>query len=149
MTITSRFPIPKDLNKARKVLEESSASLVVVHDHQTWQRFGRGIKPLYELLTEEGLRLKDGALADKVMGKAAALLILHAGIKSAYAKVISKPAYELLVDNNVLVTYDVIVEHILNRAQTGFCPMELLTSNITLPSEAYTIIGRQLQEWES
>lgn len=147
MVVINRLQATSDINRARNILANTSASLVVVRGSQTWQYFGRGIKPLYELLTIEGPKLKGGALADKVMGKAAALLTLHAGLASSYAKVMSRPAYNLLLANNINVTCDILVEHILNREQTGFCPMETLTANITDPDEAYRAVGEKLEQW--
>lgn len=139
----------QNLSKARQLLRTSSVSLVVVRGTYIWQRSGRGIRPLYDLVTEEEHNLKGGALADIVIGKAAALLILYAGLTSAYARVMSRPAYNLLVHNNVDVVPDVIVEGILNRDQTGPCPMESLTTNLNIPGQAYRLIGQKLQKWRN
>ena len=141
--------IRAEMEWAQHILATEPSSLVLVCTSHIHQRSGRGIAPLYELVTEsEPQQLKGGVLADKIVGKAAALLALYAGFSAVYADIMSTPAYDLLVQNNVLVAAGLVVDHILNRTKSGFCPMELLTADVTEPEEAYSIIGRQLQQWQ-
>ncbi len=139
------------MERARKLLITKQVSLVLVCiSDDIFCRCGKGIGPLYDLVTEPRRleQLKGGILADKVVGKAAALLALYAELSAVYADIISKPAYDLLLQNNVLVAANILVDHNLNRTQTGLCPMELLTADVTVPDEGYAIIGRQLQQWQ-
>lgn len=100
----------------------------------------RGVRDLYRLLHEEP-RLLDGAfVADKVVGKGAAALMLLGGVAELYADVISRPALELLAASSVRVTYTLEVPRIVNRTQTGLCPVESLCRDCTTAAEALPLI---------
>lgn len=76
-------------------------------------------------------------IADKVVGKAAALMIKKLKITSVYAITISTPAKEYLMKSNIDVIYEEEVPHILNKNRDGLCPMELAVENIDDENEAY------------
>lgn len=59
---------------------------------------------------------------DKLIGKAAALLLLEHDIVYVYAKTITTEAIGLL--NGIVLEYDEEVEHILNRKRDDLCPIE-------------------------
>lgn len=84
----------------------------------------RGVKDLYRLLIEEPEFLDGAFVADKVVGKAAAALMIQGGVKEVFTNVVSQPAYELLCRARVYVEYTLMVPHIINRTQTDWCPLE-------------------------
>ena len=117
------------------VIYKSDASVIVSND--------RGVAPLMKLLKEDKLQLRDSMVADKVIGKAAALLMVYAGVKEVFTPTISKPAVEVFENNNVKVLYDKIVDRIINRKGDGLCPMETLCLNVENPEEAFDAISRR------
>lgn len=67
----------------------------------------------------------DGAsIADKVIGKGAAALMIAGCVKEVYADVISEAAMELFGRYGITVSYDKKVAHIINRRGDGICPVE-------------------------
>ena len=94
----------------------------------------RGIAPLVALC-EKSVRKDDLYLADKVIGKAAALLCVHCGVKVLYAKVISEAALAVLQQYDIDTEYDKLVPYIRNREGDGKCPMEKLAHGISDPGE--------------
>ena len=92
----------------------------------------RGIAPLVELC-ELNKAKQELFAADKVIGKAAALLCIYCNIKMLYARVISKPALEVLEDNGIDTNYDKLVPYIKNRTGNGKCPMEKLAKGVDDP----------------
>lgn len=84
----------------------------------------RGVKDLFRLLKESPGELRGALIADKVVGKGAAALMVLGGIRELYADVISYPALELLARKRIPVSYTIAVERIANRSQTGPCPIE-------------------------
>lgn len=56
------------------------------------------------------------ATADHLIGRAAALLLLAAGVKAVYGEVMSEEAHRLLSDAGVRTEYGTLVPKILNRA---------------------------------
>ena len=85
----------------------------------------RGVADLYRLLREEPEFLHGAVVADKVVGKAAAALMLLGGVAELHTDVISSKAIELLHGSSLRYAYDLEVPHIINRARDGWCPLEI------------------------
>ncbi len=106
-----------------RLLHERNHSLVVANgDICTFD--GRGVSDLFNLLKDDSGFLKGASIADKVVGKAAAALMILGDAKEVHADVISQSALNLFADSNVHVDYDMIVPFIVNRTNTGWCPLE-------------------------
>ena len=56
----------------------------------------RGVADLFRLLREEPQLLRGAFIADKVVGKGAAALMVLGGVEGLFADVVSRPALELL-----------------------------------------------------
>lgn len=84
----------------------------------------RGVADLFRLLREEPQLLRGAFIADKVVGKGAAALMVLGGVEGLFADVVSRPALELLAGAGIAVEYTVVVPNIVNRAGTGTCPVE-------------------------
>ena len=97
----------------------------------------RGVKPLLYLLENEKGFLDGASVADKVIGKAAALLMVLGGIKEVHTGVISEPAAEVFEKHNITFFFDMKVERIINRKGDGLCPMETLCIDVEEPAEAF------------
>lgn len=100
----------------------------------------RGVEDLYRLLKEEPSFLEGAFVADKVVGKAAAALMVLGGVKEVFADVISEPAYNLLDGSQVFITYALKVPHIFNRNQIDLCPLENLCAAAMTAEECLPII---------
>ncbi len=107
---------------------------------------GRGVSDLYMLLHEEPTLLHGARLADKVVGKGAAALMALGKIKELHADVISQPALDLLTKSGIKTAYDKVVPHIINRAGTGFCPVETRCMGCKSPEECLTKIDAFMAE---
>lgn len=84
----------------------------------------RGVADLYRLLTTDAALLRGAFVADKVVGKGAAALMILGGVAELYADVVSRGALDLLAAEGVRVEYRLAVPHVINRAGTGICPVE-------------------------
>lgn len=84
-----------------------------------------GLKPLIECVKEFKNKVKDCILHDKVVGLAAARLIVYSGmINSVFTDTASEKAKELLENNNIRLDAQKIVDNILNNKKDNICPME-------------------------
>ena len=83
-----------------------------------------GVADLFHLLTTDAPFLLGSSIADKVVGKGAAALMVKGGVAQVYADVISAPALALLQEQGIAVSYARVVESIRNRAETDMCPVE-------------------------
>lgn len=106
---------------------------------------GRGISPMMRFLAERR-DLTGYAAADVIVGKAAALLFVKAGIVCVHGKTMSVSARDLLEQHSIPCSYDTLTEKIINRQGTDICPMEKTVEAISNADEAYEALGRKLAE---
>ena len=126
------------------LLNENHTIVIYKNDASVHTSNDRGVAPLMKLLKEDNTQLKDAMIADKVIGKAAALLMVYAKVKVVYTPTISTPALQVFKNNNIEIHYDKEVERIVNRKGDGLCPMETLCMYIENPEEAYITIYNKL-----
>ena len=132
------------LNKAREILEENDASLVIIDDEVKVYN-DIGVKRLLILL-EENENLKNSVVADNVVGKAAAFLYLKLESKNIFAKIISEAGYLLLKNNNINIEYEIKVKKILNRQKNDICPIEKSVMNERDVDSAIINIKKTIKE---
>lgn len=126
----------KNLNKAKQLLNEG-ASLVIVNGGGTLTYNEHGIKTLLSLQSGS---LTGSFVADKIVGKAAAMLLVRGGAIEVYAEIISEPALEIFKKHRVICLYGTLVPNIINRDKTGICPMEQAVLNVGDIGRAYEIL---------
>lgn len=134
-----------DLVKAIDTLKEGQYTCVLCKGDTMYTSTERGVKPLIDWL-DRGVDVNGFFAADKVVGKAAAFLYVLLGVKEVYAHVMSEGAIHTLTENGIGTRYDVSAEHIVNRAGTGYCPMEEAVSGLTAPEEALAAVRKRLAE---
>jgi hypothetical protein len=97
----------------------------------------KGLRPLLLWLEEDPEFLRGASVADKIVGRAAAMIMVYAGVREVFASVISNGAIELLKDAGISVTYSMSAIAISNRRGDGICPMERLVAPVREPEAAY------------
>jgi hypothetical protein len=118
------------LNNLIKILESNpQLSCVIQKGDKIREFFKPGVADLFELVQTNPDFLQGACIADKVVGKAAAGLMIYGGVKEVYTRLISKPALEFLQNANIKVQYEQIVEYIKNRQQNDICPLEKMNIN--------------------
>lgn len=132
-----------DLEKARRLLEQEGYSCVLCKDGATHVSRKRGVTPLLDWL-EEGLDMRGFSAADKIVGKAAAMLFALGGVQAVYAPVMSGKAAELLEKQGVAAVCGQTVPAVINRAGNGVCPMEQAVAGLEEPSEAPKVLRSAL-----
>ena len=100
----------------------------------------RGVADLYDLYQTEPAFMRGASIADKIIGKGAAALMVLGGFKAVYADIISTPALALLREAGVEVTFAQEVPHIINRNKTGWCPLETACDKLNSVEEMYPVI---------
>lgn len=122
-----------------RILQDGNHSLVVAGDRiRTFD--GRGISDLYDLLTEHPGWLREASVADKVVGKGAAALLILGGVRELFAGVVSTSALGLLKDSGIPVRFSQEVAHIVNRKGDGVCPVETLCKECTTAAQCLPLI---------
>lgn len=119
----------------------------IIRNNGTTRTFHeRGVKDLHRLLEQEPEILSGASLADKVVGKGAAALMIAGEVAWVYADVISQAAMELFEQSRVEVQYGEIVPNIINRAGTDICPVEKLCRDCQTAAECLPLIDKFIKE---
>ncbi|MBR5638592.1 MAG: DUF1893 domain-containing protein [Muribaculaceae bacterium] len=96
-----------------------------------------GVKDLFNLVATRRQVLEGAYVADRVIGRGAALLLVLSHVERVYAQLISSHAVQVLQDAEIMVDYDKMVQCIMNRDGTDMCPVEKLTMTVTQPDLAF------------
>ncbi len=131
-----------DLERAwSRLLERSERTCVLVRESIVYQSERKGIAPMMELLDAE-TDLRGFSVADRIVGRAAAMLFVLAGVAAVHAQVMSRGALAFLRENGVSAAYETLTDYIVNRQGDGMCPMERAVQGIEDPSNAREAIRR-------
>jgi len=128
----------QDLEIAKKRLSEKSLTLSIVKNGKVvFEDASNGISGFLQAIEKFGDELEGTSVADKVTGKAIALLCVYAKVKEIYAIILSKGAKSVLEKYVVRHEWKNLVEKILNADRTEICPFEKLAKEISNPNNAY------------
>lgn len=128
-SVNTNMNTKSDLEKAREKLGEGH-TIALCKDDSLIVSDERGIAPMLGFM-RDGRDLRGYSVADKIVGRAAAMLFVKAGIVSVYAATLSVGAKALLEHHGIPVEYSVLTEKIINRKGDGICPMEKAVANIS------------------
>ena len=130
---------------AKNLIAQQKATCVVIKNHKILNiETGRGVAPVIALY-EQGM-LSGAVVVDKIIGKAAAMVLVLGGVKSCYGLTMSQSAAEYLRAHGVAVEYDTLTEHIINRKGDGICPMEQTVAEIDDPAQALGALKEKIAE---
>lgn len=104
----------------------------------------KGLRPMLLWLEDDRDALRGAAVADKVVGRAAAMLMIYGGVSEAFCEVISRGALITLEDAGIKVSYINTCVAVSNRRGDGICPMEKAVSPIKDPAEAYRLLREKV-----
>jgi hypothetical protein len=127
---------PYLLPPMRHSLEVFSGESLVFSSDQNW------LHPIFELeifLTENSYEPADLLLRDRILGKAAALLVIRLGIRRVVAEIMSKLGLEALERHGIQYEYDSLVDRIICRTE------ELLRDEMD-PDRAYELVRSLKQD---
>lgn len=134
----------RNIDIAKSTLQEEGMSVVMVKNQEVvYKSKDSGIKPLLFAYRNNLEELEGISVADKVIGKAAALLLIDGKIHDLYAELISDAALEILRETDIKVIYGERVERILNRDQTDLCPMEKLAQD----ENEGNVVAKKIEEF--
>lgn len=105
-----------------------------------------GIKPVISKLNENIEYFKGLSVADKIIGKASAMLLTLSKVKHVDALVLSKAGKDIFDKYNIEYTYVELVDYIINRKGDDMCPMEKTVANIDDLNEAYIALNNKVKE---
>lgn len=123
-----------DVELAKKILYDENQKLVVVKNGEViFKSKDRGIRPMYVLSTEMKDKAKGGSIADRVIGKGAAMLCVYLNIERVYGELMSQSGINVLHKSNIKYTVKESCKSIKNRDKTDLCPIEKRSVDIEDP----------------
>jgi len=122
------------------MLNEQCLSLLVFNRDSLTTHANRGIQDLLQLISEQPERLKGAVVADKIIGKSAAAIMIVGGVKQVHTNIICTPARELFEANGVQVFANEEVPMIMNRNRSGMCPMDTQINEVESVEECVAIL---------
>ena len=134
------------LEQAKAALQGEITFAAVLQEGRLVTSERKGIAPMMALLEKEPDILKGACVADRVIGRAAALLMEKAGVAEAFGEVVSSHALKAFEKSGVSFTFGKKVEYIINRTGTGMCPMEKTVLGIEDAEAAYAALKLKLSE---
>jgi hypothetical protein len=127
-----------DLDIAKNELcEENLALAIVKNGSLLYSTKSHRISGFLDALDKCGGNLEGASVADKVAGKAIALLCAYAKVKEVYAAVMSRQALVVFKKHKAVYHWNELVENILDANKTGICPFEKAAADISEPEKAY------------
>lgn len=127
-----------DLKLAKLTLRESDLSLVIVKKEKVvFDTGAHGISGFLLAIEKLGKELVGSSVADRIVGRAAALLCVYGEVASVFAVMVSEEGVQILRKNNIPYEYENLVPNILNYDRTDLCPFEKLTAGLVNAKEAY------------
>jgi len=136
--------MPTDLNLAKNRLIQKDLSLVIVKDAKVlFETESHGIGDLLKAINQIQNQMKGSSVADRIVGRAAALLFIFSGVQAVFAVTASDGGIEVLKKNSVFCEYESRVTNVLNLKRTDVCPFEKLVAKLSSPEKAYEALKAQ------
>lgn len=127
-----------------EILRREKCSLVV-KNHDIVTTYSKpGVRDLEYLLDHDPEMLHGAVIADKVIGKAAAAMVVVGGVKELYAEVLSKKATPFLEEAGIAYTYGTLVDTI--KEEGGRCQLEKITAPASTPEETVALLRTHFEE---
>jgi len=139
-----------DLDAAKSRLYEENLTLTIVKKGTVLFETGsHRISGFLSAIEQLGAKLEGASAADKVAGKAVALLCVYAGISEVYAEILSKKAKAVFEENEIHCEWKELVDNILDMNRSDGCPLEKTASGISDPERAYKAFKALLQSFKA
>ena len=139
-----------DVDTAKSRLYRENLTLVIVKDGEVLFETGsHRISGFLGAVEQLGARLGGAAVADRVAGKAIALLCVYVGISEVYAEVMSRKAKAVFEENGIRHEWNALVDNILDLDKSGVCPFEKAAAGMSDPEAAYAAFKALQQSFKA
>lgn len=137
--------IEEQLRNAVTILKEDQKSCVILsEDGAVRCSDAIGIKPLMVELRADRKAFQGSVIADKVVGKAAALLAVLGEVQAVFGRVMSEGAVSIFEKHQIPYQFEILVPYIKNRTKDGMCPMEETVQLVENPEEAFEALEKTI-----
>jgi len=128
------------LTYVKELFNNLDCTCVAVKNDKVYKSNLKGILPILNKLKKDPSFFEGAYVADEVIGRAAAMLLIYGRVRSIYTPLISEHAIDILDKYKIYYEYENKVPFILNRTKDGMCPMEKTVIHIDDPETAYKLL---------
>jgi len=140
----------KDLDVAKAQLHKKRLTLTIVKKGNIlFETASHGISGFLHAIKQLGSGLQGASVADRVVGKANALLFVYAGISEVYAEILSKKANAVFRENRIPFEWKELAINILNSNRSSICPFEKAVADVSDPKRAYAELKALLKSFNT
>ena len=137
------------MNKYLEILEKTENSLMIYKEGELFFESDlKGIRPHLKAINELGSELEGTLMVDKILGRAAAFLVIYSKAGEAISAVLSTPGKQVLDKYGLKYSYREEVPHIKLENGVIYCPFERMVQGIDDPVEAYTAIVEKMNSFK-
>ena len=134
-------------NQAEDMIAAEEATFVVIRENQiVYHDKGNGVRPIMKVLDSNPEILKDAIIVDKIIGKAAAMMLSMGKAVRVHGNLMSQAAQEYLESRGIEHSYERCINVISNRTGDGICPLERAVADIDDEQEAYNKLKETIAE---
>lgn len=138
------------MNHYLDILEETENSLMIYKNGELiFESNLKGIRPHLKAINELGSSLEGSLMVDKILGRAAAFLVVYSKAAEAMTVVLSTPGKRVLEKYRVKFSYQEEVPHIKMENGVIYCPFERMVQGIEDPDEAYKAIIEKMDSFKT
>ncbi len=138
---TNRHVTSQDIDAALARIAAGEADCYLLRPGQEpLPGHGRGVRPLLQLLENQPDALCGAVLADKIIGKAAAMFSVLAAAAEIHTLTASESALAFLAQRGVPAAAQKTVPYIINRTGDDMCPLEKTVRTVEDPAEALPLL---------
>ncbi|MDR0468529.1 MAG: DUF1893 domain-containing protein [Peptococcaceae bacterium] len=135
------------LAQACDMIREQEISCVVISgDTVVHKADGRGVAPLLHLYSNQRATLDGSCVVDRVIGKAAAIILTLGKAKAVYGEVMSAAAQGYLAGAGIPCQYGSCVDVITGQGGMGICPIEASVLDIDDPEAGFAALTKRVAE---
>ena len=138
------------MNNYLQRLRAEDLHLIILKDGKTvFTSNEEGMQPLFDAIDIFGLPiLRKSVIIDKVVGKAAALLITYFDAWKVHCIVLSIRALEFLDNRGIKHYEERVIPEIKNKLGTDICPFEKSVLDVEDPEEGYELLSAKLKSFK-
>ncbi len=136
-----------DLKLAEERLYTCELTLVIVKNGEVFfETDSHRISGFIKAIEQLGPQLREASVADRVAGKALALLCVYAGVRDIYAEVLSRKAQAVFEKNHISMEWRHLVDNVLDLNKSGVCPFEQVAAGLSDPAESFEVFKALLEK---
>ena len=138
------------MNKYLRKLEKTGNSLMIYKNNELiFESNLGGIRPHLKAINELYKELEGTLMVDKILGRAAAFLVIYSKATEAITSVVSTPGKQVMEKFGVKFSYREEVPHIKMENGVIYCPFERMVQGLDDPKEAYQAIVEKMNSFKN